>query len=126
MKFVFKYRPTWSEAKSVEEESDVVSFVVGLSAGEISVGLWKSLSDFLASSQSRFGSLDVFFLEVFEVKVVDNKSGGDDVILINILDERLDTGSLDEFLLVDSSLNISGVAGDTDDQKMGESIFLHG
>ena len=113
-----------SEAKFAEEESNVVGFVIGLDAGEVSVGFRKSLSNFVAASESGFGGLDVLLLQVLEVEVVDDKSSGDDVILVKILDEGLDTGSLDELFLVDLSLDASGVSGDADDQKMGESVFL--
>ena len=101
-----------------------MGFVVGLSAGEISVSLRKSLSDFLASGEPGFGGFNVFFFEIFEVKIVDDKSSRNDMILVDILNKRLNSGSLDEFLLVDSSLDISGVASNADDQKVGESIFL--
>ena len=101
-----------------------MGFVVGLRAGEISISLRKSLSDFLASGKSRFGSFDIFFFKILEVKIVDDKSSRNDMILVDILNKRLNSGSLDEFLLVDSSLDISRIAGDTDDQEVRESIFL--
>ena len=101
-----------------------MGFIVGLGVGEISVGIRKCLSDLLASCKSRFGSFDIFFFKILEVKIVDDKSSRNDMILIDILNERLNSGSLDEFLLVDSSLDISRVTSDTDDQEMRESIFL--
>lgn len=120
----FKYGLKQSEAKSAEEEPDVVSFVVGLGAGEVPVGLGESLPDFLAGGEPGLGGLDVLLLEVLEVEVVDDEPGGDDVILVDILDEGLHSGSLDELLLVDSSLDAPGVAGDADHQQVRESIFL--
>ena len=101
-----------------------MSFIVGLGAGEISVGFGESLPDFLAGSKPGFSSLDILFLEVLEVEVVDLEAGGDDVILVDIFDKRLNSGSLDELLLVDSSLDASGVAGDSYNQQMGEPVFL--
>ena len=46
------------------------------------------------------------------------------MVLVEVLDEGLHSSPFNEFLLVNLSLHASGVAGDTDDQEMGESIFL--
>ena len=101
-----------------------MSLFVGLGAGQVPVGLSESLSDLLSGSGSGFSSLDVVLLQVLEVEVIDNKSGGHNVVLVHVLQESLDTGLLDELLLVDSSLDVSGVSGDTGDEQMGESVLL--
>lgn len=101
-----------------------MSLVVSFSAGEVPVGVREALSDFFPGSSSRFGGLEAFFLKLLEVEVVDNKSGGNDVILINIFNKWLHTGFLDELLFIDSSLDIPGVAGNSNNQQMWESMFL--
>ena len=101
-----------------------MGFVVGLGAREVPVGLRETLFDFLASGGSGLSGLDVLLLEVLEIKIVDDKPGGDDVILVDMLNERLDSSPLDELLLIDSPLDVPGVAGDTDNQQMWESVLL--
>jgi len=47
------------------------------------------------------------------------------VALVYVFNEGLDTGPLDEFLLVKTTLGLSGVAGNTSHQQMRESMFLN-
>ena len=90
-----------------------MGFVVSFRVGQVSIGFREALPDFLPGFGSRFGSLEGFLLEFFKIKVIDHESGGDDVILINYFDEWLDAGSLNELLFIDSSFDVSGVAGDS-------------
>ena len=124
LELIFYINKDTSESKSVEEVSHIVSLFVCLGAGQVPVGLSESLSDLLSGSGSGFSSLDVVLLQVLEVEVIDNESGGHNVVLVHVLQESLDTGLLDELLLVDSSLDVSGVSGDTSDEQMRESVLL--
>ena len=101
-----------------------MSFVISLGVGEISVSLREALSDFLTSSLSGFGSFQILFFQILQVKIIDHKSGGNDMVLVNNFNERLNSSSFDEFLLVNSSFDVSRVSGDADNQKMWESMFL--
>ena len=101
-----------------------MSLLVGLGAGQVSVGLGESLSDLLSGSSSGFSGLDVVLLQILEVEVVHDESGGHNVVLVHVLKESFDTGLLDELFLVDSSLDVSGVSGDTGHQQVGESILF--
>lgn len=67
---------------------------------------------------------DVLFLHILEVKVVDEESGRDDVVLIDLFDEGLDSGFLNEFFLVDAPLDDSWVSSNAKDCEVGESVFL--
>lgn len=68
--------------------------------------------------------LEVIILDVLEVEVIDEESGGEDVILVDILDEGLNTGLLDELLLAVSPLDLGDIACNTSNQEMGETMFL--
>jgi hypothetical protein len=46
------------------------------------------------------------------------------VILVDVFNERLDTSSFDEFLLVEALFGLGEVASDTSDEEMRESVFL--
>ena len=46
------------------------------------------------------------------------------MVLVNNFNERFNSSSFDEFLLVNSSFDVSRVSGDADNQKMWESMFL--
>lgn len=100
------------------------SLLVGLWVGEVSVGFWQSLSEGSGQGSSGFEGLQVVFLDFLEVEVVDDESGGDDVVLVDWLDEGLDAGSFDELLFIDASFDSSGVSSNTDDGQVGESVFL--
>lgn len=103
-----------SESEFAEEESDVWGLFVGLDVWEVSI--WGAELSFplLFQGSSLFNGLDVFFFDVLKVKIVDQKSGWDDVILVDDLDERFDTSSFNEFLFADWSLDCSWVSGNTD------------
>jgi len=90
-----------------------VSFVVSLGAGQVSVCFSESLSDLFSSGGSGFSSLDVILFKVLEVEVVDNKSGWHNMVLVDMLKESFDTSLLDKLFLVDSSLDVLGVPGNT-------------
>lgn len=114
-----------SEAKSAKKKSDVVSFVVSFRVGEISVSLSEFFTDIFAGCFSTLCSLYCIFFKIFKIEITNNKSSWDDVILINMLQESLDTSSFGKSLLAYSSLDVSRVASDTHQQQMGEFIFLN-
>ncbi len=89
--------------------------LVSLGVWEVSVGVRQGFSESSCEGSSGLNCLEVFFLDFLKVEVVHEESGGDDVILVDGLDESLDSGSLDEFFFINASLDGSGVSGDTDD-----------
>lgn len=89
------------------------SFLVGLWIREISVCLGQSFSKIPGQSFSGFEGLQVVFLEFFEVEVIHDKSGRDDMVLVDWLDEGLDSSSLDELFFIDASFDSSWVSSDT-------------
>ena len=107
----------------MEEESNIASFVVGSGVGKVSIGFAKSLSKFFPKFDSVL-PLEVILLDVLELKIIDNKSGGNDMILVDSLDESLDSSLFDEFLLVNFPLHSLRVSGDTGDDDMRELVFL--
>jgi hypothetical protein len=117
-------RDVRSESESAEEEFGVSSFFVFLGVGEVSEGVAEGIMEGLSESFSGLLGLEVVVLDVLEVEVVDLEAGGEDVILVDVLDEGLDTGLLDELLLAVGALGLGDVSADTGDQKMGESMFL--
>lgn len=94
---------------------------VGLVAEGVAEGLAEGLSEGLAVLLG----LEVVVLDVLEVEVVDEESGGEDVVLVDVLDEGLDTGLLDELLLAIGTLDLGDVASDAGDQEMGEPVLLN-
>lgn len=46
------------------------------------------------------------------------------MVLVDVLDERFNTGLFDEFFFAVSSLDLRDVAGDAGDEQMWESMFL--
>lgn len=91
---------------------------------EVSVGLGQSFSESSGQSSSGFEGFQVVFLDFLQVEVIYDKSGWDDVVLVDWLDEGLDSSSLDEFFFIDASFDSSWVSSDTEDSQMGESVFL--
>ena len=104
----------------------MAGLLVLLGVGEVAVGGVEGGSNVLAESVSGFLVLEVVVLDFLEIKIVDHEAGGHHVVLVNVLDEGLHTGPLDEFLLAEASLDLAGVAGDTGDQKVREAMFLNG
>lgn len=94
---------------------------VGLVAEGVAEGLAEGLPECLAVLLG----LEVVVLDVLEVEVVDEESGGEDVVLVDVLDEGLDTGLLDELLLAVCALDLGDVAGDACDQEVGEPVLLN-
>lgn len=107
-----------SEAESAEKESDSVCFIVGFRIGEVSIGVCEFFADIFSGSFLGFSCFQNIILKILEIEFSDNESSRDDVILVNILNESLNSSFFDELFLVDSSFNIYRVAGDTDEQKM--------
>ena len=99
--------------------------LVFLGIGEISECAAESFTECLSECLSGLLGLEVIVLDVLEVEVVDLEAGGEDVILVDVLDEGFDTGLLDEFLLAVGALGLGDVPGDAGDQEMGESMFLY-
>lgn len=113
-----------SESKFAVEESDVGSFVVSFLIGEISISIWEGFSEISGNCSSGFNCFKVVFLDFFKVEIINYESGWDDVILVDGLDESLDSGSFDELFFVNASLDCSWVSGDTDEGQVRESVFL--
>ena len=70
-------------------------------------------SKFLSELKSSLFGLDGVVLDVLDVEIIDNDSGGDHVILIDVFNKRLDAGSLDQSLLAESSFRLSQVTSNT-------------
>jgi hypothetical protein len=113
-----------SESKSAEEEFGVSSLFVFLGVGKISNCLAEGLLEVLSKSNSALLGLQVIVLDVLKIKVVDNESGGDDMVLVDVFDERLNVSFLDELLLAVGSLDEGEVTSNTSDEKMRESMLL--
>jgi hypothetical protein len=90
----------------------VACLFVFLGVGEVSEGVAEGFAEGLAEGLSGFLGLEVVVLDVLEVEFIDQEPGGEDVILVDILDEGLDTGLLDELLLAISPLGLRDVSGD--------------
>lgn len=114
-----------SESKFAEEKSDVASFLVCFGIWQVSVGLGESFFNLLLEKSFGLSTLKRFLLDLFEIEVIDNESGGHNVILVNIFNEGLDSGLLDELLFVNGPFDLLGVSGDADQQKMRESVLLN-
>jgi hypothetical protein len=102
----------------------VSSLFVFLGVGKISNCLAEGLLEVLSKSNSALLGLQVIVLDVLKIKVVDNESGGDDMVLVDVFDERLNVSFLDELLLAVGSLDEGEVTSNTSDEKMRESMLL--
>lgn len=60
---------------------------VSLGVWEVSIRGAEGSSPLSSQGCSGFESLDVFFLDILQVKIVDQESGRDDVILVDNLNE---------------------------------------
>lgn len=80
-------RSNRSESEFAVEESNVWGLFVGLGVWEVSISGAEGGSPLLFQGSSGFKSLDVFFLDVLQVEIVDQKSGWDNVVLVDNLDE---------------------------------------
>lgn len=105
-----------SESESAEEELDVVCFIVCFGVWEVSISFWEFFSDFFSSCLFILSCFKSIFLKILEVEVIDNESSWDDVILVDVFNEWLNSCSFDEFSLVNSSLDSSRIAGDADQE----------
>ena len=94
-----------SESEFAVEESNVGGLVVSSWVWEVSVAFRKGFSELSGKGFSGFKSFNVVFLDILKIEVIDNKSGWDDVILVNNFDEWLDSSSFNEFFLVNASLD---------------------
>ena len=80
-------RSNRSESEFAVEESNVWGLFVGLGVWEVSISGAEGGSPLLFQGSSGFKSLDVFFLDVLQFEIVDQKSGWDNVVLVDNLDE---------------------------------------
>lgn len=110
---MFKYCPFRSESKAIEEESDMLTLIAGFSIGLFSVGFCELRSQCLFNFCSGFSSLETFFFDFFQVKIIDDKSSRHNMVLIYTFDKRFHTCSLNEFFFVDATFNLSGISGNT-------------
>ncbi len=60
---------------------------VSLGIWEVSIGVAEGSSPLFLKGSSGFNGLDVFFLDVLQVKIVDQESGWDNVVLVDDLNE---------------------------------------
>ena len=104
----------------------MASLFVLLGVGEVSVLVGESVSDSLAELFARIGGFEVVGVDVLEVEVVDEEPGGHDVVLVDELDEGLDSRLLDELLLVEGAFGGDEVASDACDEQVGKLVALHG
>lgn len=114
-----------SESESAEEEFSVAGLLVLLGVGEVPEGVAEGVVEGLPEGLAGLLGLEVVVLDVLEVEVVDLEAGGEDVVLVDVLDEGLDTGLLDELLLAVGALGLGEVPGDAGDEQVGESMFLN-
>ena len=101
------------------------SLLVLLGVGEVAEGVGESVMEGLLQGQTILLRLQVVVLDVLEVEVVDLEAGGQNVVLVDVLDEGLHAGLADELLLAVGALDLGEVPGDAGDEQMGESVFLH-
>ena len=94
--------------------------------GKFTVDFSESISDSLAEFLASFTGLEVIFSDVLDVsEIIHHKAGRHDVILVDVLDEALDSSFFDEFLLVEGTLGSDEVASNTGDQEMREFVSLN-
>lgn len=113
-----------SESKLAIEESDVTGLLVGLWIWEVSVGIRQGFSELFGKGSPGFKGFEVVFLNILKIEVIDEESGRDDVILVDLFDEGLDSCFLDELLLVDAPLDSPWISSNAEDCEMRESVFL--
>ena len=103
------------------------SLFVFFGIGKFTVDFSESVSDSLSEFLSGFTGLEVILSDVLDVgEIIDNKSGRHNVVLVDVFDEALDSGLLDEFLFVESTLGSDEVASNTGDQQVREFVSLRG
>jgi hypothetical protein len=93
----------------------VASPVVLLRVGKISVCASERISNFFSEFLSGLLCLEVLVLDILKVKIVDDKSGWHNVILIDVFNEGFNTSLLDEFLFVEASFSLNEVASNACD-----------
>ncbi len=62
-------------------------FFVSLGVWEVSISVAEGSSPLFFQGSSGFKSLDVFFLDVLQVEIIDQESGWDNVVLVDDLNE---------------------------------------
>lgn len=104
----------------------MASLLVFFGVGEVPVDVAEVVSNLLAESLSGLLGLEVVLSGVLEVsKLVDDEAGRHDVGLVDVLDEGLDSGLLDELLLVVAAFGSDQVTGDAGDEEVRESEALN-
>ena len=102
-----------SESKSAEEEFGMSCLFVFLGVRKVANRVAESFLKSISKSFSAFFSLKVIVFDILEIKIVDQKSCGDNVVLVDILNERLNISLFDELLLAISALDKRKVSCDT-------------
>ena len=102
-----------SESKSAEEEFGVSCLLVFLWVGKVANRIAECFLESIFKSFSAFFCLKVIVLDILKVEIIDQKSCRDNVVLVDILNERLDIGLFDELFLAISALNKWKMSGDT-------------
>ncbi len=102
-----------------------MSLIVCFGVWEIPVCLCQSLSDLFSSCLSALSCFKSVVFQIFKVEVSDQESSWDNVVLIHELDEWFNSGFLYKFLFINASLNCSRVAGNSNDKKVWEFMFLN-
>ena len=104
----------------------MTGLLVFFGVGKFTVDFGESISDSLAEFFASFAGLEVVFSDVLDVsEIIHHKAGRHDVILVDVLNEALDSSFLDEFLLVEGTFRSNEVASNTGDQEMREFVSLH-
>jgi hypothetical protein len=93
----------------------VSSLFVFLGVREVSKGVAEGFSNVLSEGLASLFSLQVVILNVLEIELIDKETGGEDVVLVDVLNEGLDAGLLDELLLAVSALDGWDMSGDSCD-----------
>ena len=97
---------------------------VFLGVGEVPEGVAEGVVEGFAEGLPGLFGLEVVVLDVLEVEVVDLEAGGEHVVLVDVLDEGLHAGLLDELLLAVGALGLRNVSRDAGHQQVREPVLL--
>lgn len=102
-----------SESKSTEEEFGMSCLFVFLGVREVANRVAESFLKSISKSFSAFFCLEVIVLDILKIKIVDQKSCRDNVVLVDILNEWLNISLFDELLFAIRALDKRKVPCDT-------------
>lgn len=91
------------------------SFFIVFWVGEVAITLRKRFLDGFLQLNSTLCSFEIVVFDFLKIKIVDQESCGNDVILIDVLDKWFDSSFLDEFFLVEGAFDLSEVVGNSSD-----------